>query len=151
MQVEKFHFDEVFDVVAEDGHFSFRSQGRTHYGVKLQKHVIPRKGSTFAVAFAKPGNWTTVLGWRDLASANVMFARPTSFWWHFALSDIVMYGLLFILGGFLLAGAGGTLVVTVVCACMAFYQMRLNDKVKRALSFAGANGDDGASAFVRHT
>jgi hypothetical protein len=134
MHVEKVRFDEVFDVVAEDGNFSFRSEGHTHYGVKLRKQLIPREGSTYAIAFAKPGDWTTVLGWRDLASAEVVFAHPTSFWWYFALSDILMYGLLFIVGGYLLTGAAGTLAVTAVCACLAFYQMRVNRNVKRALS-----------------
>jgi hypothetical protein len=99
MHVEKIHFDEVFDAVAEDGNFSFRSHGRTHYGVKLQKHVIPRAGSTFAIAFAEPGNWSTVLGWRDLASTDVVFARPASFWLYFAVSDIVMYALFVDVGG----------------------------------------------------
>jgi len=150
MHVEKIHFDEVFDAVAEDGNFSFRSHGRTHYGVKLQKHVIPRAGSTFAIAFAEPGNWSTVLGWRDLASTDVVFARPASFWLYFAVSDIVMYALFVVVGGYLYAGAGGTLAVTVVCACIAFYHMRLNHKVKRALSAGGVDVNDGADLLARH-
>jgi hypothetical protein len=151
MHVEKIRFDEVFDVVAEDGNFSFRSQGHTHYGVKLQKQLIPHEGSTYAIAFAKPGDWTTVLGWRDIASTEVMFAQRASFWWHFALTDIVMYALFFIVGGLLLSGAAGTWVVVVACVGMASHQIRLNKKVKRALSAAGVDIGDGTGVFARPT
>ena len=78
-----------------------------------------------------------------------MFANPASSWWHFALGDIAMYGLFLILGAFLLADSAGTLVVTAVCTCTAFYQMRLNHQVKRALSVAGIDIDDGTSVLTR--
>lgn len=53
MHIEQIHFDEVFDIQTVRGDFSFRSRGRAHYGVNLQNRVIPRPGSTFAVAFEK--------------------------------------------------------------------------------------------------
>lgn len=76
MHVEKVRFDEVFDIVAHRGSFSFRSGNRTHYAARLRHHVIPRPGSTFAIAFAEPGKWNTVLGWRELASPDVTLAHP---------------------------------------------------------------------------
>lgn len=141
MHIEKVRFDEVFDVAAHRGDFSFRSRGHTQYGVNLKNDVIPREGSTFAIAFAEPGDWTTVLGWRDLESADVMLTRPTWSLWLFNLSDIILYGLILIVGGLLLAGVGGGIAVTVVIAAVAFYGivrgMRLNHSVKEALLGTG--------------
>lgn len=141
MHVESIRFDEVFDVAAHRGDFSFRSRNRTHYGVRLRSHVIPRPGSTFAIAFAEPGKWNTVLGWRELASPDVMLAHPTWSAVLLSLSDIVCVGMLLIAAGLLLAGAAGALAAMLALACMALFQVwrsqRLNQAVKRALLAAG--------------
>lgn len=134
MHVEKVHFDEVFDV-APRGDFSFRSQGRTRYGVRLQSGVIPVNGSTFAVAFDQPGQWTTVLGWRDLPTGDVRLARPDWTLWFDALSDLFVPGALFVFGALLLGGAGVALAVAMAAAFLypAIRQMHQNRAVRRAL------------------
>lgn len=145
MHVETVRFDEVFDVAAAHGNFSFRSRGRTEYGVRLRNHVIPHAGATFAIAFAEPGEWSTVLGWRDLAAPDVMLTHPAWALWLSSLSDIVMFGLFFIAGGLLLAGPAGALAVALAIACIALFQifrlMRRNRAVKRALLDAGVDGE----------
>lgn len=141
MHVESIRFDEVFDVAAQRGDFSFRSRNRTHYGVRLRKHLIPRPGASYAIAFAEPGKWDTVLGWRELASPDVMLAHPTWSAVLLGLSDIVCVGMLLIAAGLLLAGAAGALAAMLALACMALFQfwrtLRLNQAVKRALLAAG--------------
>ena len=71
MQVERIHFDEIFDLAACHGNFSYRSAGRMHYGVQLDQGAIQQAGSSRAVAFGRAGDWSTVLGRRELASAQV--------------------------------------------------------------------------------
>lgn len=141
MHVEEIRFDEVFDVAAAHGNFSFRSRDRTEYGVRLRRHAIPRAGSTFAIAFAQPGNWNSVLGWRDLAAQKVMLTQPAWTSWLFGLSDIVLFGVFFIVPGLLLWGAGGALAVTAALAAVACFRglrlMRRNQAVKQALLAAG--------------
>lgn len=137
MHVEKICFDEVFDVVAHRGSFSFRSGNRTHYAARLRHHVIPRPGSTFAIAFAEPGKWSTVVGWRELASPDVTLAYPAWLALLLGLGDIVGAGMVLIAAGLLLAGAGGAVVAMLALACMALFQFwlsrRRNQAVKQAL------------------
>jgi len=110
MHIERIHFDEVFDVQASRGDFSFRSRGRPHYGVNLQNRVVPESGSTFAVAFEKPGDWQRVLGSRDLASGKVVLARPT--WIGLLLqADFFLFGLPFLVGTLLMGGFWAGLVL----------------------------------------
>lgn len=133
MVVENVHFDEVFDVAAHGGNFSFRSRGRTEYGVRLSKQVVPAAGSTFAVALARPGDWSTVLGWRDLASNQIVLVNPTWAVWLGGLADIALYGTLILVGALLLAGLGGVLAVAAAFAGILLYQTRRNRTIKRAL------------------
>jgi hypothetical protein len=141
MHVESIRFDEVFDVAAHRGDFSFRSRNRSHYGVRLRNHLIPRPGSSYAIAFAEPGQWNTVLGWRELPSPHVMLAHPTWSAVLLGLSDIVCVGMLLIVAGLLFAGAAGALAAMLALACMALFRVwrsqRLNQAVKRALLAAG--------------
>lgn len=104
MLIEKIHFDEVFDVQALRGDFSFSTRGRPCYGVNLGNKVIPRPGATFAVAFVKPDDWSTVLAWRDLASKKVRFKQPSWAALLLAASDLILFGPLFITVGLTLAG-----------------------------------------------
>lgn len=102
MQIERIHFEEVFDVAAGD--FSFRSEGRIHYGVSLGHGTIPQAGATYAVAFGRPGDWNSVLGWRDLGSPAVTLAHSTTGLLLSTVYDIYLYGLFFFAGGFLFGG-----------------------------------------------
>jgi len=133
MHVETVQFDDVFDVAPRGGDFSFRSGGKTQYGVKLENGMIPGKGATFAVAFDCPGQWSTVLGWRDLASGDVRLARPGWTLWLGTLSDLPTFGVFVVVGGLLLGGVGVALAVAAACQYPAARQMRRNRVVKRAL------------------
>ncbi len=104
MQIEEIHFEEVFDVQALRGDFSFSMRGRPCYGVNLGNEVVPCQGARFAVAFVKPGDWSTVLAWRDLASKTVKFKQPSWAALLLAASDLILFGPLFIAGGVALAG-----------------------------------------------
>lgn len=71
MHVEQISFDRVFDTQALTGSFSFERGGWPVYGVSVPGMAIPAAGATYAVAFAEPGNWEKVLGWRDLSTSKV--------------------------------------------------------------------------------
>jgi hypothetical protein len=138
MHVQQIRFDDVFDVAAWRGDFSFRSRDRTEYGANLQAHVIPHEGSTLAIAFAEPGNWNTVLGWRDLATGKITLKQPTWSFWLAALADSILHGPFFIAGGFVFWGVQGALLAALASAGIVCFQAvrstRLNRAVKRALS-----------------
>lgn len=68
MHLQRIHFDKVFDVQSRIGMFSFTSGDAVTYGVHLPTGTIPQQGATWVVAFKEPGNWSTLLGWRDLAA-----------------------------------------------------------------------------------
>nr|AGU11842.1 hypothetical protein [uncultured organism] len=133
MHIEKVRFDEVFDVAARAGNFSFRSQGRPRFGAKLKNHFIPAVGSTFAIAFAQPGDWASVLGWRDLASDDVVLARPTWAVWLLALGDATLHGAPLLVAGLVFGGLAGGLAAAAAFAGVALYRTRRNRAVKRAL------------------
>jgi hypothetical protein len=137
MHVETIRFDEVFDVVERSGTFSFKTGGRPEYGVRLQNHAIARQGATYAVAFAERGNWATVMGWRDLASGDVVLARPTMSggFGFYVMSDLIIYGWLFITGTLLVAGGVvlALLALVLPVAGMALLLMRHNRAVKDVL------------------
>lgn len=110
MHIERIHFDEVFDAAPGRGDFSFRSAGETHYGVNLQRGTIPRAGATYVVAFGRARDWGSVLGWRDLASGEVMLSYSPLGLLVSRLLDVYLYGLLFFALGFLFGGIGTALV-----------------------------------------
>ena len=141
MQVETIRFDEVFDVAARGGNFSFRTGGQTHYGARLDNNIIPAPGSTFAVAFARPGHWDTVLGWRDLASSEVELAQPTWALWLCVVGDFYLVGLALMALGLVLGGGVLALAIAAVLLYPACYQTRRNRAVRRALQAGPADGD----------
>lgn len=153
MHIEQIDFDEVFDIQAARGDFSFRSRGRAHYGANLQNRVIPRPGSRFAVAFATPGDWPSVIGSRDLASSEVVLARPT--WMAFLLQagDFFVFGLPFIVGTLVFGGSWPGLVLAALLALAIAYVivrgLRVNRAATQALLGIGQNdirGDKGSPA-----
>lgn len=75
MHVERVRFDRVFDVHEHRKEFSVESGGRPVYGITALGLGIPREGASYAVAFLEPGNWETVVGWRDLSTARVELRR----------------------------------------------------------------------------
>lgn len=137
MRIEEIHFDEVFDAQPRRGDFSFRGAGQVHYGVQLQNGVIPRDGARFAIAFADPGNWSTVLGWRDLASAEVTLKHPGWSAWLSMLGDVILFGPFVVGGALVFGGPPAALVAATLAAGLAVYRAgqvrRLNRAVRRAL------------------
>ena len=101
--------------------------------VRLRSGIIPGNGSTFAVAFDQPGQWSTVLGWRDLASGDVRLAHPNWTLWLGTLSDLLAVGVFLIVGGLLLGGVGVALAVAAALLHPAIRQMRRNRAVRQAL------------------
>lgn len=137
MHVEQVHFDEVFDTQPLRGDFSFKSRGRIQYGVNLRSGVIPRDGATWAVAFAEPGDWSTVIGWRNLALPAVTLRQST---WSYVFSEMSMIFLLgpaFIAAGLGFGGPGTALVVSAIVAILVgsgVYRVAArNRRVRQAL------------------
>lgn len=137
MHVEQVQFDEVFDVAGSRGDFSFRSAGRTWYGMNILGGTVPRPGSTFAIAFAEPGNWATVLGWRNLALPGVMLAESTASFLCSQVFQIVLYGPFLVVGALVFGGEVLAATVGAVIAGIAGYRtfrlMRRNRAVTHAL------------------
>lgn len=150
MRIERIHFEEVFDVAAGD--FSFRSEGRAHYGVSLGHGTIPPTGATYAVAFGRPGDWGSVLGWRDLASQTVTLTHSTTGLLLSTVYDIYLYGLFFFAGGFLFGGIRLALVFAALFIAglgyVSFRNVQTLRRAKRALISVGESGNslDNSSA-----
>lgn len=145
MHIERIHFEEVFDVAASRGAFSFRSAGHTQYGVNLRPGKVPPTGATYAVAFGRAGDWNSVLGWRDLASQEVMLAHSTAGLLVTRLLDLYLYGLFFFAGGFLFGGVGMALAFAALFIAgllyMSFLDVRTLRRARRALLCAGESGE----------
>jgi hypothetical protein len=90
VHVQRIHFDTVFDVQAGHGLFSFTSAGTTTYGVRLPGRVIPREGATWAVAFGRQDDWSTLLGWRDLAAQRTTLNYKL-FYWLFEVDQLLWW------------------------------------------------------------
>ncbi|OON63314.1 hypothetical protein B0920_07945 [Massilia sp. KIM] len=140
MQIERVHFEEVFDVDTFGGNFSFRGRQRSHYGVRLRKGLIPRQGSTYAIAFGRAGDWSTVLGWRELGTPGVMLRYPTWSACFEAFDDIYMIGIAFIVAALLFGGPVLALAVLALVTGAAVLHIlrtaRLNRQVAAALAAA---------------
>ena len=155
MQIERIHFEEVFDVAAGD--FSFRSEGRTHYGVGLGHGTIPQAGATYAVAFGRPGDWNSVLGWRDLASQEVILTHSTLGLVLSTVYDIYWYGLFFFAGGFLFGGIRMALAFAALFIAglgyVSYRNVRILRRARRALRSVGKSGNslDNSSAVCPGT
>jgi hypothetical protein len=76
MHIKRIHLDEVFDAPWRRGAFSFRSGGQPTYGVRLPGWRVPPAGSTLALAFERPGDWRSVIGWHDLATGRITLRDP---------------------------------------------------------------------------
>lgn len=143
MHIERIHFEEVFDVAPGRGDFSFRSGGRTEYGVNLRRGTIPRAGGTYAVAFARAGDWTSVLGWRDLDSQEATLNHSTAGLLLARLYDLYLYGLFFLAGGFLFGGIGMALAFAALFVAGLGYvtarDVRTLRRARRALLAADAD------------
>jgi len=77
MHIQRIRFDQVFDVQTRARSFSFTSEGKHRYGIRLPGRIVPHTGATYVVAFAQRDDWSKVLGWRELGSAQVFQHRPS--------------------------------------------------------------------------
>jgi len=117
MHIERIHFDDVFDVNRQQGDFSYTSEGVKRYGARLRRGLIPCAGSTYLVAFAEAGDWSTVLGWRNLDTATRCYREPI---WLATLSGIgslLWLAPFFVFGALLFAGPGAALAVLLAMLC----------------------------------
>lgn len=151
MHIERIDFDEVFDVQAGPGDFSFRSRGRVQYAVNLRRGLVPQAGSSYLVAFARPGDWSTVIGWLDLRTGRSRLKESP---WLAMLSEIGWLAWLapFLLGGALwFFGPGAALaVLLVLCGlvCLRLYRIAEGGwRARQALAAAYASAiKDGAGS-----
>ena len=137
MHVEQVEFEQVFDVQAGRGDFSFTSKGRSHYGVNLYRGMIPRAGATYLVAFAEKANWSSVLGWRDCAGGASELRQPL---WHGVVTGIeslLWLGPFLVLGALLFGGQAAALAVLLaICSFAGVRVYRIaerNRAIRRAL------------------
>jgi len=144
MHIEQVHFDEVFDVQAGIGDFSFRSAGRPVYGVNLRKGFVPAAGSRYAVAFERAGDWNSVLAWRALGTRKVQFKLPGWSALLMLLADFFWFAPCFVAGGLVFAGPWLALAIAaaflLLVAFAAGWSVRRQRRIERALlAFDGAS------------
>jgi len=77
MHIECVRFDKVFDVQPHARVFSFSSAGKSRYAVELPGGMVPPEGATYAVALARPDDWSRVPGWREIGTQTVFLPRHT--------------------------------------------------------------------------
>lgn len=146
MQLERIHFEEIFDVVDRRGDFSFRSRGRAHYAACLRRGVVPRAGSTYLVAFARPGDWSSVLGWREASSQQAVLSYSAWSLLLIRLTDIYWWAPVFLGIGFLLGGIeAGLACAACFLAGLAYasvQDVRTLRAVRRALLATDAGDKD---------
>jgi hypothetical protein len=136
VHIQRIHFDKVFDVQPRRGMFSFASADGVTYSVHLPGRIIPREGATWAVAFGQAGDWSTLLGWRDLARQRTTLNYKLG---HL-LSDIDMMAYVaipaLVLGiyfGGPLAALALLLAATAGCTWRMRHVVRRNRQVRAAL------------------
>lgn len=137
MHIERIRFDKVFDVQPFHGQFSYASADAVTYSVHLPGRVIPREGATWAVAFERPGDWSTLLGWRDLAAQRTTLTNQM---WHLLLEQawgVYWFAIPALALGIYCGGpwAAAVLVVGTVIggASMLRHLVRRNRQVRAAL------------------
>lgn len=139
MQIERIRIDRVFDAQRR-GAFSFESAGVVTYGVELPGKRVPRAGTELLVAFARPGDWSSVLGWRDAADSRVVLNYPWSRLAWMELDLAWALAPLLLVAGFALGGAlGGLTALLAVCAAAGWlvaHVWRRNRRVRAALGAA---------------
>ena len=137
MHIERIRIDRVFDAHAR-GAFSFDSGGAVVYGVALPGKVVPKAGTVLVVAFARPGDWASVLGWRDAAGGKVVLSHR---WWS-EVDTVYDLALPALAAGVVLGGAaGGVAALVAVVAAVVWlvaWIVRLNRRVRAALLNAPA-------------
>jgi hypothetical protein len=131
MHIERIRFDKVFDVQARD--FSFTGAGKTMYGVRLPGRIVPHEGARYAVALARPDDWSRILGWRELGTQQVFLREPAwlvvwavteAVFWVVAVAALAAAKLL---GPWVLA-----LLAAVACL-LALHLRRRNRSLRQAL------------------
>jgi hypothetical protein len=137
MYIKKIQFEKIFDVAARRGDFSFKSGDQSCYGINLRRGVIPREDTPYAVAFADPNDWSSMLGWRDLETGAVSLNH--SVWNSLWIGMADLYMLLPLAFGFGLYFGGLTLALTLplVPVCLGVYRLitfvKTNRKVRAEL------------------
>lgn len=137
MHIEQVHFDEVFDIQAGRGDFSFRSGGTPTYGVNLRNRFIPAAGSRYAIAFERRGDWDSVVAWRALGAREVDFKTPGWLALTLCFADFLWFVPSTIAAGLVFGGPALALALAAaflaLAAVGAGWGIRRNRAVERAL------------------
>lgn len=140
MHIERIHIERVFDAQAS-GTFSFESGGATFYGARLPGRIVPRAGATLLLALARPGEWSSMLGWRDAADGRIVLNGPWCNLLYLELELTWWVVPLLVAVGMALGGATGILLVLALvgataCMLVAWTWCRTRH-VRAALAGAG--------------
>lgn len=141
MHIEQVRFDEVFDVQAARGDFSFRTGGKPVYGVNLRHGLVPAAGSRYAIAFERQGDWSTVLAWRAFGTQKVRFKEAGRIAQTIYLADFLWFAPFFVGGGLAFGGPGGALAsgaaFLALVALGVGWNFRRLGRIERALLAVG--------------
>lgn len=153
--IEVVRFDRVFDVQAGRGNFSFDSGGKRQFGVQFAGGDIPAEGARYAVALAEPGNWQRIIGWRDLAGAQVRLKESA---WDVAWGEAYIWYMLvpvFIIAALLLIGPWAALAAFCLAVWLSVHSIRYavqrNRLVDAALRAVDPPAPPGAGGVPKST
>jgi hypothetical protein len=135
--LEQVRFERIFDAPSRTGTFSFEADGKRQFGVDLLDSEVPHEGSHYAFVLAEPGNWQTLLGWRDLSTSRVVVRdtlrqlAPHIVWMAYAIVPLVMVLAWRLFGGW----AVPVVAALAVCAGLAFARtlLRRHRTIERIL------------------
>lgn len=117
MHIQRIDFDEVFDVHPGRGDFSFRHRAGVRHGVQLRRGVVPPSGASWLVAFARPDDWSSVLGWAAPGEPAATLREST---WLALVSGAAMlswFAPFLVFGAGCLFGLGAALAVLLAMGC----------------------------------
>lgn len=123
--LEQVRFERIFDAPGHTGLFSFEAGGQRQFGVDLLDSEVPREGSHYAFVLAEPGNWQTLLGWRDLSTPDVVVRDTTRQCAPYVVSMAYSLVPMLMAFGWLVFGAWTVPVIAVLALCAAVLYVRL--------------------------
>lgn len=117
MHIQRIDFDEVFDVHPGRGDFSFRNRAGVRYGVQLRRGVVPPSGASWLVAFARPDDWSSVLGWAAPGEPAATLRESTWLALVSGAATLSWFAPFFVFGAGYFFGIGAALAVFLAMGC----------------------------------
>ncbi|MFC3458487.1 hypothetical protein [Massilia haematophila] len=118
MHIQRIDFDEVFDADPGRGDFSFRNRAGVRYGVRLRRGVVPPSGASWLIAFARPDDWSSVLGWAAPGEA-VTLREGTLLALFSGAATLAWFTPFLVFGTGYFFGMGAALAVLLALGCWA--------------------------------